>query len=76
VRREDIRDLTRSVPFEPFRIFMSNGETYDVWHPEMVYYTPGAVTLAASAEDLNVFSLDHIVKIESLPTPPWTDPAD
>ena len=32
---EDILRFLRARPFEPFRIYMSDGNTYDVAHPEL-----------------------------------------
>lgn len=31
------RELLRQQPFRPFRMVMSNGEAYEVRHPEMVW---------------------------------------
>lgn len=81
MRREDIRELTRAVPFVPFRIFISTGETFDIHHPDMVWPTNGAVHIGipapggpADAPDSGrMVSLYHIQKIETLPTP--TPPA-
>ncbi len=35
MRAVDIRAHLRKQPFEPFRVFMSDGATYDVRHPEL-----------------------------------------
>ena len=43
MRLEGIRSLTRATPFAPFRVFLTNGETYDVWHPDMIVATLGAL---------------------------------
>lgn len=75
MRREDIRDLTRAAPFEPFRVFLTSGETLDVWHPDMIIATPGAAHIAEvspngprdAAERVKIVSLVHIMKIEKLP---------
>ena len=77
MRREDILSLTKAVPFQPFRVYVSNGETFDVHHPDMILATPGAVHIgfpapgsAADAVDqVRIVSLYHIQKIETLPTP-------
>ena len=34
MRRKDIRDLTRAKLFVPFRLFLTNGERFDVRHPK------------------------------------------
>jgi hypothetical protein len=35
----DILANTRAVPFQPFRLVLNSGKTYDVRHPEMVNVT-------------------------------------
>ena len=78
--QDEIYSLTRSMPFVPFRVTVSNGEEYDVYHPDMIMPTPDSVFVARSnANDPDkglrgVFvSMLHIVKIEKLsktPAPP------
>lgn len=78
MRVEDIRQLTRAVPFRPFRVFLSIGEQYDIYHPDMILATLAAVHISAPAPgvrpeiggSVRIVSLVHIVKIEYLPTPP------
>ena len=81
MRREDILQLTRAVPFRPFRVFVSNGQTFDVFHPDMIVATLGSAFIGVPATDgqpgaadtgVHV-SLYHVQKIELLPTP--TPPA-
>ncbi|MGL4423867.1 MAG: hypothetical protein ACRCZF_24645, partial [Gemmataceae bacterium] len=77
MRMEDIRRLTRAIPFVPFRVFLTNGENYDIWHPDMISVSLGAAGIASSgmtsvgdaAESIRLVSLIHIVKIEQLQTP-------
>lgn len=77
MRLDDIRTLTRAVPFRPFRVFVSTGETFDIHHPDMILATLGAVVIgvpspggqADAAEQARMVSLYHIQKIETLPTP-------
>lgn len=77
MRREAIRELTRTTPFPPFRVFISTGETFDVHHPDMIMATTGAVHIGIplpggpsdAADRVRIVSLYHIQKIESLPTP-------
>ena len=74
MRREDIRDLTRAVPFRPFRMTLTNGEVIDVGHPENVIPSLGAVyvepmSIATKPENTReavLISLVHILKIEYL----------
>ena len=46
MRREDIRDLTRAMPFQPFRVFLTTGETFDIQHPDMIMATLGTAHIA------------------------------
>lgn len=78
MRLEDIRQLTRATPFQPFRVFLTNGEQYDVSHPDMIMPTLGAAVISAPAPGVpldlggsfRIVSLVHIVKIEFLAAPP------
>ena len=77
MRIEDIRTLTRATPFRPFRVYLTNGETYDVHHPDMILATLGEAHIAAPTPggplndggSVRIVSLVHIVKIEYLPPP-------
>lgn len=77
MRRETIRELTRAMPFVPFRVYLSPGETFEIRHPDMVVASPGAVSMAVpnppgtpgGDERAIHLSLYHIQKIETLPTP-------
>jgi hypothetical protein len=44
IRPYEILDCLTARPFQPFRIHMVSGKTYDIRHPEMVKV--GATTLA------------------------------
>ena len=43
MRPDDVLQLLRARPFEPFRIFMSDGKQYEVRHPEMAIVTRSTV---------------------------------
>ncbi len=78
MRLEDIRALMRATPFRPFRMHLTNGETYDVYHPDMLLATLGAVHIAAPSPgrppddpgSVRIVSLFHLMKIEYLSLPP------
>lgn len=36
MRAQEIRNHLRKQPFQPFRIYLSNGLSYDVRHPEFM----------------------------------------
>jgi len=72
----DLIDLLRERPFKPFRIFASDGRTYDIRHPDqalvlvtrVVLPVPGAGDVPERLEHL---ALSHIVRVEEL-SPPMT----
>ena len=80
MRMEDIRKLTRAVPFAPFRVFLTSGETYDVRHPDMIVASHGAAFISrptpagAESGEVDIVSLVHIMKIEYLPGPTAAQP--
>ena len=64
-------------PFQPFRITLSNGVTYDVRHPELVmvgrsYIAIGVLPPSGTGpliERLVTVSLIHVVQVEPLEAP-------
>jgi hypothetical protein len=69
---DTFREILRRVPFEPFRVVMSSGESYNVVHPEMVFVTAKALILAiadpshADGERLAFCSYLHAAHVETL----------
>ncbi len=62
----------RRQPFEPFRVYVSDGASYDVMHPEMILITVRTVVIAR-ASDTDVVPESrvycdpvHITRIELL----------
>ena len=80
LRSDDVRAKLREIPFQPFRIVTSSGQSYDIHHPDSVYvtrhvlyvgvyltYRPNEPDRAASVSVL------HITDLQPLPSP---SPAD
>lgn len=68
---QTFRDLLTKQPFEPFRIVMSSGQTYDVRHPEMAFMTKTNLFIGIDAEEgvaaeARICSLLHITAVEPL----------
>jgi len=71
LRPDDILLHLRKRPFEPFRIYLSDGTTYDVRHPDLVmvgerYIIVGLPRTPESAPIIDRFetaALIHIVRI-------------
>lgn len=78
----DLLELLRVRPFEPFRIYASDGRTYDIRHPDqalvlltrVILPIPSAGEVPERSEHL---ALAHIVRIEQLSSPvaPASGPA-
>jgi hypothetical protein len=74
MRPDDIRGFLTARPFQPVRISLTDGRTYDVLHPELALVGRSfvAVGLArpgdpeAVADRMVTLSLLHIMQIEAL----------
>lgn len=66
------RDLLRQLPFRPFRLVMSSGESYDVRHPEMAWVTKNDVLVGIDlAEDgtpaeFRICPMFHVATVEPI----------
>jgi hypothetical protein len=75
---EELRTALRQRPFKPFRLYVSEGETFDIHHPElcMAGYT-SAIVGFPSPEDVEsdvykrytVIDLAHVIRLEPLDMP-------
>ncbi len=67
----DVSQALRRRPFEPFRIQVADGTTYDVRHPELVLVGLSALNIGIQAagqsypvyERMETISLGHVVKL-------------
>lgn len=73
MRAEDILELLRARPFVPLRFHMSDGQSYDVRHPEMVIVLRSRLVIGIGAdsvmgipERLEHCALVLIVRVEQL----------
>jgi len=72
MRPEDILELLRLHPFEPFRLHLSDGASYEIWHPDMaivqrskvIVAVPGPEGPDGPAEGVVHCSLSHITRTE------------
>lgn len=75
IRPEEIRELLHKQPFQPFRMHMSNGQSYEVNHPELALVTRGTIVVSRPipgseepiGEGIHLVSVLHINNIEMLP---------
>jgi hypothetical protein len=69
---EGFREILRREPFEPFRVVMSSGESYNVMHPEIALVSARSLVLAipdpsrAEGERFAFCSYLHIAHVEIL----------
>jgi hypothetical protein len=75
--QEDVQEVARRQPFEPFRVILTTGATYDIRHPDLIMVGRRAAIIGitndpgGTAFDRTVkVDLFHVVGIEELPTPP------
>jgi hypothetical protein len=73
VRPEDVREHLEARPFEPIRLFMSDGTTFDIRHPDLCIVSRSAVYVGipdprSPGVALRVAhcALIHITRIEAL----------
>ena len=71
IRREDVIETLEKRPFEPFRICMTDGRTYEITHPDLC--VPSRTTVYVGVPDARlrrtVIRMDqcayvHIVRFE------------
>ena len=66
------RELMTQRPFQPFRLVMSSGQTYDVRHPEMALLTRSDMLVGIDETDegvpahFKICSLLHVTAVEPL----------
>ncbi len=64
---DTIREYLKREPFEPFVIRLSNGESYEVRHPECALLMKTKVIVGFPDEDRSVTcSLIHVNSVETL----------
>ena len=69
---ETFREILKRQPFDPFRVVMSSGESYNVMHPEMAFVTAKSLILAIpdpahpEGERLAFCSYLHVAHVELL----------
>jgi hypothetical protein len=70
----DLEKRCKKVPFMPFRIVTSSGESYDILHPEFLMIGKRLISVGIATDanarifdDLDVLSVLHITAIEVLP---------
>lgn len=69
---QDFRDKLKAQPFQPFRLVMPSGQSYEVRHPEIAFLTRTSIHVAVDIADdgipdaFRLCSLLHVTAIEPL----------
>lgn len=67
---ETMLSLLRRQPFQPFEVRMSNGDSFDVKHPEMVFLLKSSLIFGSLESDDFVFcSLLHVADVKAIASP-------
>jgi len=74
---QEINDALQRRPFQPFRAFISDGETYDIRHPELCVPGRHSVFIGVPAPGSEEMAFDryaivdlfHITRLEPLMPP-------
>jgi hypothetical protein len=74
---EELRTTLKETPFEPFRIVLTDGASYDVHHPDLLWVGARTAYVGLTGEPGKTFfersvkvDLLHIVRVEPLPAEP------
>jgi hypothetical protein len=77
MRAEELAGLVRRQPFQPFRLHLTTGQTYDIRHPEFIWVHRQRVDVALDPDPnsgvidrVEYLSQLHIVRAEDLEAPP------
>lgn len=69
---DTLRDQVRKQPFEPFRVYLTDGSHYEVRHPEMIAVSRRDVAIPLGprkgevADRLAICDPLHIVRVEPI----------
>ena len=69
---QDFRNMIGRRPFQPFRLVMSSGQSYEVRHPEMAMLTRTTIHVGVGEiedgvpAEFRICSLLHVATIEPL----------
>ena len=71
---EEIRTRVRVTPFVPLRIFTSSGQSYDITHPDLVFFGRRALHVGVASNDnpsifetASQIALLHITDLQEIP---------
>jgi hypothetical protein len=71
---QEVRDFLKAAPFVPFRVYTSDGQSFDIKHPEMAFVTRLMLYVGKPVTDptkdiptrADSVSMLHVVRLEPL----------
>lgn len=63
MKTEELLELNRDQPFQPFRLVVADGRIYDVRHPELFLIGSSTCYLGVAAKSEDYLIADHFVRI-------------
>lgn len=74
MRPEELREVVKQQPFEPFRLVMTDGEGYDIRHPDLIWIGHRSAMVGLTGRQGQEFyeravkvDLTHVIRLEPLP---------
>lgn len=74
INSTDIHDRLKERPFVPFRVIMSSGQFYDIFHPDLVLVGKRHLFVGTASDEnptmfdkSSLLSILHVVTLEALP---------
>jgi len=73
MRPQDLHEFTRRRPFSPYRIHTTDGQTYEIRHPDQVIVLRSRVVIGVGGANgvpdrVEHVALLHVVRIEEAPS--------
>ncbi|HZT83121.1 MAG TPA: hypothetical protein VFA26_23030 [Gemmataceae bacterium] len=81
---EELRDLLKQKPFEPFRIVMTDGASFEIHHPDLLWVGQRSAMVGLTGQPGQTFyeravrvDLLHVIRVEPITaaSPPKNGPA-
>lgn len=76
MRAEELMQLIRLKPFQPVRLHLTTGQTYDIRHPEFIIVQRQSAEVGLDpdlktgvVDRVEYLSLLHIVRVENIESP-------
>jgi hypothetical protein len=77
VAPEELRDVLRTQPFQPFRLVMTDGQAYEIRHPDLLWVGRRSAMVGLTGQPGRTFyeravqvDLLHVIRLEPLERAP------